>query len=108
MALSQIKIFHTDRGNEIKNQIIDETLETFEIEQSLIMKGYSNDNVLAETAYKVIKTEFLKNKRFQTIEQLGHKFVDYVNWYNNHRINSSLGYFSPVEIVKIPLKSYLV
>lgn len=37
--LSQIKIFHTDRGNEFKNQAIDEILEAFQIERSLSMKG---------------------------------------------------------------------
>ena len=33
--LNQIKIFHTDRGNEFKNQVIDEILEAFNIERSL-------------------------------------------------------------------------
>ena len=31
--------FHTDRGNEFKNQIIEELLETFDIERSLSHKG---------------------------------------------------------------------
>ena len=34
--LSQIKIFHTDRGNEFKNQIIDEILDTFNIERFIV------------------------------------------------------------------------
>ena len=37
--LIQIKIFHTDRGNEFKNKIIDEILDVFKIELSLSMKG---------------------------------------------------------------------
>lgn len=37
--LNHIKIFHTDRGNEFKNKLIDKTLESFQIQRSLSMKG---------------------------------------------------------------------
>ena len=33
--LNNINIFHTDRGNEFKNKIIDEVLTTFNIDRSL-------------------------------------------------------------------------
>ena len=36
--LKNIKIFHTNRGNEFKNRIIDELLKTFKIERSLSKK----------------------------------------------------------------------
>lgn len=45
--LSQIKIFHTDRGNEFKNKIIDEVINTFEIRRSLSNKGNPYDNAVA-------------------------------------------------------------
>ena len=54
--LDKIQIFHTDRGNEFKNKLLDETLE-----------------------------------------QLQYELSDYVNWFNNHRIHSSLGYLTPKE-----------
>ena len=102
--LSQMKIFHTDRGNEFKNQAIDEILEAFQIERSLSMKGCPYDNAVAEATYKVIKTEFINNQRFETQEQLGYELADYVNWYNNYRIHSSLGYLSPVKYRQNTLK----
>ncbi|MDB8579110.1 IS3 family transposase [Turicibacter sanguinis] len=102
--LSQIKIFHTDRGNEFKNQVIDEILDAFNIERSLSTKGCPYDNAVAEATYKVIKTEFVNSQIFETQEQLGYEFDDYVNWYNNHRIHSSLGYLSPVEYRQNTLK----
>ena len=58
------------------------------------------DNAVAEATYKVIKTEFVKNQRFETHEQLGYELADYVNWYNNHRIHI----YPQLNIVKIPLK----
>ena len=95
--LNQIKIFHMDCGNEFKNQVIDEILEAFNIERSLSMKGCPYDNAVAEATYKIIKTEFVNQHLLETQEQLGYEFADYINWYNNHRIHSSLGYLSPVE-----------
>ncbi len=61
------------------------------------MKGCLNDNALAQANYEVIKTQFVKNKRFETLEYLGHELADYVNLYNNHRVHSSVGYLSPVD-----------
>ncbi len=110
---------HTDRGNESKNQVIDEILDGFNIERSLSLKGCPYYNAVAEATYKVIKTEFVNNQIFETQEQLGFEFADYVNGstgsakhhpqllgngYNNHRIHSSLGYLSPVDYRKNTLK----
>ena len=53
--LNHIKIFHTDRGNEFKNKLIDETLESIQIQRSLSTKGCPYDNAVAEATYKIIK-----------------------------------------------------
>lgn len=102
--LDAINIFHTDRGNEFKNVIIDETLEAFKIQRSLSHKGCPYDNAVAEATYKIIKTEFTKNKTFTDLYDLKIQLADYVNWFNNHRIHSSLGYSTPVEYRKNVLK----
>ena len=93
----EIKLFHTDRGTEFKNQVIEEILETFNIERSLSHKGCPYDNAVAEATFKIIKTEFIWNERFRDIEELRLKLWDYINWYNRHRIHSSLGYQTPVQ-----------
>ena len=93
--LSNINIFHTDRGNEFKNKAIDDVLETFSIDRSLSMKGCPYDNAVAEATYKIIKTEFVENSSFESLEELKYDLADYVNWFNNHRIHSSLQYLSP-------------
>ncbi len=41
---------------------------------------------------------------FETEEQLGYEFADYVTWYNNHRIHSSLGDLSLVNYRENNLK----
>lgn len=95
--LENIQIFHTDRGNEFKNRILDETLDTFHIKRSLSMKGCPYDNAVAEATFKIIKTEFVKGQAYESLKQLQYELSDYVNWFNNHRIHSSLGYLTPKE-----------
>ena len=76
---------------------ISTVLKTFNINRSLSAKGCPYDNAVAEATYKIIKTEFAFNKRFESLEELELELFDYVNWYNNVRIHGSLGYKTPVE-----------
>lgn len=95
--LNNINIFHTDRGNEFKNKMIDELLKAFKIDRSLSKKGCPYDNAVAEATYKIIKTEFAFNRIFGSFEELELELFDYVNWYNNIRIHGSLNYKTPVQ-----------
>jgi transposase InsO family protein len=62
-------MFHTDRGGEFTNQLLDETLATF----------------------KIIKTEFVYPTTFDSLEQLTIEFRDFVNWFHKFRIHGTLG-----------------
>ena len=95
--LSKIQLFHTDRGSEFDNTLIDELLDTFNIQRSLSLKGCPYDNAVAEATFKLIKSEFINRRIFETQEQLALELADYVNWFNNIRLHGSLGYVSPVE-----------
>ena len=103
-SLEEIRLFHTDRGNEFKNQTIEELLETFHIERSLSHKGCPYDNAVAEATFKIIKTEFVWNETFASLEELKLKLWDYIHWYNHHRIHSSLGYQTPIQYRENNLK----
>ena len=95
--LRGICIFHTDRGKEFDNQLIDDMLATFHVKRSLSRKGTPYDNAVAEATYKIIKTEFVYQHVFKTQEELLTKFQAFVWWYNNKRLHSTLGYIPPVE-----------
>ena len=103
-SLEDIRLFHTDRGNEFKNQTIEELWKAFHIERSLSHKGCPYDNAVAEATFKIIKTEFVWNETFADLKELKLKLWDYVNWYNHHRIHSSLGYQTPVQYRQNNLK----
>ena len=72
-ALTKVKLFHSDRGKEFDNQLIDEMLEAFGITRSF-------------------KLEFINQETFQSLEELALKTKDYVHWWNYHRIHGSLNY----------------
>lgn len=95
--LRKLRLFHTDRGSEFKNKLIDQTLHTFGIERSLSMKGCPYDNAVAEATFKTIKTEFVRQYVFETLDDLDREQRDYVHWFNTKRLHSTLGYNSPIE-----------
>lgn len=95
--LSQIQMFHTDRGSEFNNQLIDDVLNTFDIKRSLSLKGCPYDNAVAESTFKIFKAEFVHGRNFNNLERLRLELGDYIHWFNNHRIHSALGYLSPSE-----------
>jgi putative transposase len=68
------------------------------------MKGCPYDNAVSEATYKVIKTEFVRNRQFETLKDLQGELDEYVKWFNEKRIHSTLGYLSPREFKIMALK----
>ena len=97
-SLQEIELFHTDRGKEFDNELIDLILETFGIQRSLSKPGCPYDNAVSEATYKAFKTEFVSQYQFETMAHLELECFDYINWWNHHRIHSSLGYKTPIEV----------
>ena len=94
-SLSNIEIFHADRGREFRNEVIDDIISVFDIKRSLSKKACPYDNAVAEATFKSFKTEFINDSNFESLQQLQLQLFDYVNWFNNHRLHSSLNYLSP-------------
>ena len=85
-------IFHSDRGSQYTSNNYEDILLTIKIQHSYSKKGYPYDNAVVEATYKIVKTEFAYNQRFESFEELERELFDYVNWYNNIRIHGSLDY----------------
>lgn len=102
--LNKINIFHTDRGHEFKNNTIEGILKTFDIDRSLSRKGCPYDNAVAEATFKSFKKEFVYQYTFDNLDHLKLELFDYVNWFNNIRLHSSLGYLPPTTYKFLHLK----
>ncbi len=45
----------------------------------------------------LLKTECIKGKKFNSLRELEIELMDYINWYNNHRLHGALDYLTPRE-----------
>lgn len=94
--IRKIGIFHTDRGSEFKNEIVDGIMSAFGIDRSLSRREKPVDNAVSESMYHILKTEFVFQETFETLDQLELGLFQFVNWYNHERIHGSLGDMTPV------------
>ncbi|WP_434060891.1 IS3 family transposase [Spiroplasma ixodetis] len=71
-------------------------------------------NAVAKATFKTFKTEFINDRNFTSLIQLKLELFDYINWYNNIRIYSTLNYLTPIKYQstnvyqKIVLKSVAI
>lgn len=95
--LHKIKMFHTDRGSEFNNALIDDVISTFDIKRSFSFKGCPYDNTVAESTFQIFKAEFVYGRNFSNLNSLKLELGGYVHWFNHFRLLSTLGYLIPVE-----------
>ena len=68
------------------------------IEPSVGSKGDSYDNALAETINGLYKAELIHRRaRWKTREAVELATLEWVSWFNHHRLLESLGYIPPAE-----------
>ena len=95
--LTDIEVFHSDRGSEFRDAEVGAVLSAFGIERSVSRPGNPHDNAVVESVNHILKRELVRGRRFASEAELRAQLFDWVNWYNNFRIHSTLGYMSPVE-----------
>ncbi|WP_411161340.1 IS3 family transposase [Bifidobacterium adolescentis] len=98
--LTEVEVFHTDRGSEFDNAKIDELLDVFDIRRSLSRKGNPYDNAVVESTNRLLKKELIYRNHYTSLEQLRSDLNDYVWWSDNQRLHSTLGYRSPKEFTE--------
>ena len=83
--LTDVQVFHTDRGSEFGNRRIDELLDVFGIGRSLSRKDNPYDNAVVESTNRLLKKELIYRNQYATIEQLRRDLDDYVWWSDDQR-----------------------
>lgn len=53
--LFDVQVFHTNRGSEFGNKLVDELPDSFQLSRSLSMKGCPYDDALAESTFNLTK-----------------------------------------------------
>ena len=86
-------IFHSDRGTEYAGYIFQDRLAELGMVQS--MNARMNDNAHMESFYHSMKSDVIHGATFDDERQLSHAVRDYIRFYNERRLHSSIGYVAP-------------
>lgn len=93
--LTAIEVFHSDRGSELCNGEVGALLSAFGIERSVSRPGNPCDNAVVESTSRVLKRELVRGRALPSEDRLRTELFDWVNWCNNCRLHSTLGYMTP-------------
>lgn len=103
MALSRQKpdaglILHSDRGIQYACGEYQTFLQANDICCSMSRSGNPYDNAPMESFFSILKTEWVHHFRYRTRSEAKSSIFDYIErFYNPYRLNSSIGYSSPIE-----------
>lgn len=90
-------ILHSDQGWQYRMRIYSDRLRKAKITQSMSRKGNCLDNAMVEGFFGHLKAELLYNQAFDSVEHFVAELHEYIRYYNEDRIRSSLGYLTPLE-----------
>jgi putative transposase len=91
-------IHHSDAGSQYTAIRYAERLEDAGAIASIGTVGDSYDNALAESVVGLYKNECVKSDGpFRTVDALELATLDWVHWFNEYRLHSSIGYLTPIE-----------
>lgn len=94
-------MFHSDRGIEYAAHDDRKRLAKLGFVQSMNRPGRMNDNAHMESFFHSLKAEDLKQRKFVRDEDLHEVLISYIQFYNQQRLHSSLGYRSPAAFEKV-------
>ena len=96
--LSDALIHHSDRGSQYVSIRYTERLSEAGIEPSVGSRGDSYDNALAETINGLYKAELIHRRApWKTMEAVELATLEWVSWFNHHRLLEPIGYIPPAE-----------
>jgi transposase InsO family protein len=91
-------IHHSDRGSQYVSIRYTERLAQAGIQPSVGSKGDSFDNALAETINGLYKAELIHRRGpWKTREAVELATLEWVSWFNHHRLLAPIGYIPPAE-----------
>jgi len=98
---SERLVHHSDRGVQYLSIRYTERLAEAGIEPSVGSRGDSYDNALAESVIGLFKAEEIHRRGpWKGLEEVEFATLEWVAWYNVHRLLEPLGYVPPAEFEK--------
>ena len=88
---------HSDRGFQYTNRLFHAKLEAAGMTQSMSRVAKCIDNGPMEGFWGILKRERYYGKRFKDKDSLVSMIVEYIEYYNNRRLQRNLGVLTPIE-----------
>lgn len=98
-AIAEGTIFHSDQGSVYNSLKFQKELEKNNFIQSMSRKGTPIDNSPMESFFSTLKSEVIYNPlvKIESYEELIKEIKEYIEYYNNERIQKGLGYLTPKQ-----------
>ncbi len=93
-------MFHSDRGYQYTSNIFKSKLQKQGITQSMSRVGRCIDNGPMEGFWGIIKSEMYYLNKFDNFLNLKQAILEYIEFYNNDRLQAKLKCLSPIEYRK--------
>jgi putative transposase len=91
-------VHHSDRGSQYLSIRYTQRLAEAGAVTSVGSRGDSYDNALAETIIGLYKTELVRRRGpWKGIDDLEYATLEWVDWFNHHRLLEPTGYVPPAE-----------
>lgn len=90
-------LFHSDRGFQYTNRVFYNKLCAAKMEQSMSRVGKCIDNGPMEGFWGILKRERYYGRQFNSREELVAMIENYIEYYNNRRVQRNLGILTPME-----------
>ena len=91
-------VHHSDRGSQYLSLRYTERLAKAGVQASVGRVGDSYDNALAEAVNALFKAEVIRRKGpWKSVEAVELATLDWVHWFNHHRLLEPIGYVPPAE-----------
>lgn len=90
-------VHHSDAGSQYTSFDYTQTLDDHGVLASIGTVGDAYDNAMAESFVDSFKTELIRDRVWRSRTQLELAIVEYVAWFNNERLHTSLGDIPPAE-----------
>ena len=95
--LAKLKMIHSDQGVLYRTYRYHDFMAFWQIQQSMSRRGNCYDNAVVESFFGTFKCETVKLYQIRSKEELAKELVEYVRYYNEERLKSTLGYKSPMQ-----------
>lgn len=90
-------IVHTDRGSQYCGEAFQDTLKAYGMVSSMSRRGDCWDNAPTESLWSRLKAARVHGVKFATHQQAINEVMDWLHFYNQKRLHSTLDYVSPMQ-----------